>query len=67
MLSYTLMGIIIKNLDEFEENDGFIMDFWHENVTFVTQRKWEMWTQKIHQSSVKIKIRKQNIIKWIID
>jgi len=28
------------------------MDFWNDNITFVTQRKWKMWTQKIHQNSV---------------
>jgi hypothetical protein len=29
-----------------------IMDFWNDNTTFVTQRKWKLWTQKICQSSV---------------
>jgi hypothetical protein len=33
------------------------MDFWNDNTTFVTQKKWRMWTQEKCQSSVKIKIK----------
>jgi hypothetical protein len=36
------------------------MDFWNDNTTFVTQRKWKMWIQKICQSNVKFKNNNNN-------
>jgi hypothetical protein len=36
MLLQTLMGIIIKFLDEFWKDYGPIIDFWNDNNTFVT-------------------------------
>jgi hypothetical protein len=36
------------------------MDFWNDNTTFVTHEKWKIWTQKICQSSVKIKLKKNH-------
>jgi hypothetical protein len=44
-------------------NSKKIMDFWNDNIILVTHKKWKMRIQKIHQSSVKIKIKKLNIIK----
>jgi hypothetical protein len=66
MLSSTIMGIVIKFLDEFKEDYGLVIDIWNDNITFVAQKKWKMWTQKICQSSVKINIKKLSIIKWKI-
>ncbi len=34
------------------------MDFWNDNIMFVTYKKWKMWIQKICQSNVKRKIKK---------
>jgi hypothetical protein len=31
------------------------MDFWNDNTAPITEKKWKMWIQKIHQVSVKIK------------
>jgi hypothetical protein len=30
------MGIIIKNLDEFKEDFGLVMDVWNDNIKFIT-------------------------------
>jgi hypothetical protein len=48
-------------MDEFEEKNGFIVDFWNDYTMFVTHNKWKMWTQK----NVII-ILKYATIKWII-
>jgi len=42
-MTYTLMGIIIEILDEFQEDYGLVMKFWNDNIC---------------QNSVKIKIKK---------
>jgi hypothetical protein len=34
------------------------MNFWNDNIMFVTHKKWKVWIQQICQSSVKIKINK---------
>ncbi len=34
-----------------------IMDFWNDDIMFVTHRKWKMWTQKICHSNIKIKFK----------
>ncbi len=39
-----------KFFDEFKEDYGFIMDFWNDNIMFVTPKKWKMWTPKRCQS-----------------
>jgi hypothetical protein len=33
------------------------MNFWNDNTTLVTQRKWKMWIQKVNQSSVNINLK----------
>jgi len=33
-------------MDEFYEKNGLIMDFWNDDIMFVTNRKWKMCTQK---------------------
>jgi hypothetical protein len=45
-------------MDEFQENNGFIVNFWNDDTMFVTHEKWKMWTQKICHSNIKIKIKK---------
>jgi len=32
---------------EFKENCGLIMNFWIDDIAFVTQTKLKMWTQKL--------------------
>jgi len=39
-------------------NGELIMDFWNENIVFVTQIDWKMWTQKISRTNAKLKIKK---------
>jgi hypothetical protein len=34
-------------MDEFKENNGFIMDSWNDDIAFIMQEKWKMWTQII--------------------
>ncbi len=36
---------IIKIMDEFYEKGAFIVDFWNDDIMFVTNKKWKMWTQ----------------------
>lgn len=33
------MGIIFKSMDEFYENNEFIMDIWNDNIVFIVQTK----------------------------
>jgi hypothetical protein len=36
------MGIFIKNLDEFKEDYGLVMDFSHDNImSSITQKNWK--------------------------
>jgi hypothetical protein len=44
-------------MDEFEEKNGLIVDFWNDDIMFVTKRKRKMWIQKnvILISKLKIK------------
>jgi hypothetical protein len=45
------------------------MDFWNDNIMFITQRKWKTWIQKIRQSSVKncFKKKKHDQMKnWLV-
>ncbi len=51
------MGIIIKFLDEFKEDYGLVMDFWNDNIMFVTKKKWKMWIQKIVKIVSKYKLK----------
>ncbi len=44
-------------MDEFS-NGGLMMDFWNENIVFVTQIEWKMWTQKVCHTNAKLKIKK---------
>jgi hypothetical protein len=32
------MGIILKKLDEFEEDYGFVIDFWNDNIMLVIEK-----------------------------
>jgi len=45
-------------MDEFYEKNGFIVDFWNDDIMFVTYRKWKMWTQKIYHNNINFKIKK---------
>jgi hypothetical protein len=42
-------------MDEFQENNGLIVNFGNDDTLFITHRKWKMWTQKICHSNIKIK------------
>jgi hypothetical protein len=60
------MKIIIQVIGELQKMNELIMEFWNDDIAFVTQRKWKMRIQKVCHSNVKIKIKKYNIIKWKI-
>jgi hypothetical protein len=32
-------------MDEFYEKGAFIVDFWNDDIMFVTNKKWKIWTQ----------------------
>jgi hypothetical protein len=34
-------------MDNFKNRNELIMNFWNDDITFVTQSNWKMWTQKI--------------------
>jgi hypothetical protein len=42
-----LVKIILKIMDEFQEKNRFIVDFWNDDTMFVTHTKWKMWIQKL--------------------
>jgi hypothetical protein len=33
------------------------MDFWNDNNTFITKKKWKMWTQKNVKVVSKLKLK----------
>jgi len=55
-----------KSYEWITKNNEFIMEFWNDDIVFVTQRKWKMWIQKVCHNNVKIKIKKYNTFKWKI-
>jgi hypothetical protein len=36
------MKIVIKIMGELQKNNEVIMEFWNDEIVFVTQRKWKM-------------------------
>jgi hypothetical protein len=40
------MGIIIKKLDEFKKDFGLKMNFWNDNIMFVTHNEWKIVDSK---------------------
>jgi len=45
-------------MDEFWEKNGLIVDFWNDDIMFVTHTQQKMWTQKICHTNIKIKNKK---------
>jgi len=56
MLQLTLVRILLKFMDEFLKKNWLIVDFWNDDIMFVTHTKWKMWTQKLCHNNIKIKI-----------
>jgi hypothetical protein len=47
MLQWKLLGIVLKNIDEYQENSGLITNFWTNDIKFIVDIKWKTWTQKV--------------------
>jgi len=60
IVKFLIIHVIIIFLDEFKEDYGLVMDFWNDNINFVTQKKWKMWTQKNAKIVFKLKLKNKH-------
>jgi hypothetical protein len=52
-------------MDEFKEKNGLIVNFWNDDIMFVTQKMKDVDSKKYH-NNIKTKNKKQATIKLII-